>query len=200
MTETELKKKDVIGKWCLEKPLGTGGQGQVWRVRYVDDVHSAPGALKICSDHSEKARARFTRERDLLLAQKHPGIVRVRDSGDHRGVPYFVMELATTTLGHISIADSTGTRLILESRELLLRFVHQACEALAHLHENGVLHRDLKPSNVLLMLDPPEPMRAVVADLGIAVNSADQGKLTATHEMIGTPAFRAPESFSGPPS
>ena len=47
------------------------------------------------------------------------------------------------------------------------------------------------------MLDPPEPMRAVVADLGIGANELDQGRLTATHEIVGTPAFRAPESLTG---
>lgn len=87
--------------------------------------------------------------------------------------------------------------LILESRELLVRFVREACEAVAHLHANGVIHRDIKPSNVLLFLDPPEPMRAAIADLGIAAGEFDLGVLTATHEIVGTPAFRAPESLSG---
>lgn len=197
MAEAELKKGDVVGKWRLEKPLGTGGQGTVWRARYIDDPHCPAVAIKICNGGSEKARSRFAREQELLKAQNHPGIVRVRDSGRHRGSPFFVMELASTTLAQIAAAESAGTRLIVESRELLLRFIRQTCEAVAHLHGNGILHRDLKPSNILLMLDPPEPLRAVVADLGIAAAESEQGKLTATHETIGTPEFRAPESLTG---
>ena len=197
MAEALLNKKDVLGNWRLEKQLAEGGQGVVWRARYNADEHSPAAAIKICLSRSEKARARFIREVELLRAQNHPGIVRVRDAGEAKGLPYFVMELANTTLAQIAGADSPGTRLILESRELLFRFVRQACEGVSYLHEHGVLHRDIKPSNILLMLDPPEPMRAVVADLGIGANEGEQGKLTATHEMIGTPAFRAPESFSG---
>jgi serine/threonine-protein kinase len=191
MDEAPLRSKDVVGKWRLEKELGAGGQGAVWRARYMEDRHSPAAALKICSGRSEKARARFSRELDLLRAQNHPGVVRVRDSGEHRGIPYFVMELATTTFAQVAAAESAGTRLVLESRELVFRLLRQTCEAVAHLHDAGVLHRDIKPSNVLLMLDPPEPMRAVLADFGIGANESDRGKLTATHEMIGTPAFRA---------
>jgi serine/threonine protein kinase len=197
MAEMTFAENEVIGKWKIVRRLGAGGQATVWRVRYTDDSHSPAAALKLCTDPSEKARARFARELDLLREQNHPNIVRVRDAGDHKGLPYLVMELATTTLGHVALAESAGTRLILESHDLLLRFVRQACEAVAHLHDKSVLHRDIAPKNILLMLDPPEPMRAVLADLGIAAIQDNQGKLTATHETIGTPGFRAPESLNG---
>ena len=113
VAEMEFKKNDVVGKWRLEKQLGAGGQATVWRGRYVDDEHSPPAAIKICSGSLDKAKARFSRELDLLRNNTHPGIVCVRDSGVHQGQPYFSMELATTTLAHIAVAESTGTRLIL---------------------------------------------------------------------------------------
>ena len=197
MAQLELKKRDNIGDWQLERLLGSGGQGHVWAVRYLKDKHSAPGALKICLDPTDKARTRFMQEVDLLRSHTHEGIVRVRDVGEHLDFPFFVMERANTTLQDVAAAQTTGTRLICESRELLFRFLRQACTAVAHLHSKGVLHRDLKPSNVLLMLNPPEPTRAVLADFGIASVEADQGKLTATHESIGTPSFRAPEALTG---
>ena len=197
MAELDLQKKDVVGSWRIEKFLGSGGQAQVWGVRYLKDKHSVPGALKICTDPAPKSCVRFAKEIELLRGQDHPGIVKVRDSGDHRGSPFFVMERAATTLHDVASATTTGTRLIGESRELLFRFLRQACVAVAHLHDQGIVHRDLKPHNVLLMLDPPDPMRAVVADLGIASVDLDQGQLTATHESIGTPSFRAPEALIG---
>ena len=195
--ETTLAKNEEVGKWRIEKQLGAGGQASVWRVRYIADNHSPLGALKICSSPTTKAKERFNREIQLLQSQNHPGIVRVREFGVHKSMPFFVMELATTTLEHVAAPESTGTRLILESREILLRLLRQSCEAIAHLHRSDILHRDIKPSNILLMLDPPEAIRAVVSDLGIAANEVDQGQLTATHETIGTPAFRAPESLTG---
>jgi serine/threonine protein kinase len=90
---------------------------------------------------------------------------------------------------------SAGARLLRESPAVLLALFREACEAVAHLHRADVLHRDIKPSNVLLMLDPAEPMRAVIADLGIASLEDEQGDLTATHETVGTPLYRAPESI-----
>ena len=193
----ELKSKVPIGDWILDKELGTGGQGVVWKVRYARDKHSPPGALKICTQDGEKARARFSREIELLRKLNHPGIVQVRHASQHEGTPYYVMEFATTSLERVVTADTAGPRLVRDSGALLLNFVRQACAGLAHLHEAGILHRDVKPSNVLLMLDPPDPMKAVIADLGIAAHDAEQRKLTATHEVIGSQGFRAPESLAG---
>lgn len=197
MKKAAPKENDIYGKWKLETQLGAGGQATVWRAKYLDDRHSAPAAIKISTNNSDKAKARFKREVELLKAQNHPGIVRVRADGSQDGFPYFVMERATTTLSNVTKMDTAGTRIINDSRELLLKFFLQTCEAVAHLHGAGILHRDIKPSNVLLMLDTPDPVRAVVADLGVAAEEVDQGKLTATHETVGTPGFRAPEAVNG---
>jgi eukaryotic-like serine/threonine-protein kinase len=197
MQQLGLKKEQIVGKWRLDKKLGAGGQGVVWQVRYVDDSHSPSAALKVLSSLTDKARSRFERELKLLTEQNHAGIVRIRDAGEYKSFPYFVMERATTTLARVVSTDLSGNRLVRESRELLLRFIRQACEGVAHLHHKGVLHRDIKPSNILLMLEPPEPMRAVVSDLGIAAVEVEQGLLTATHETVGTAGFRAPEALQG---
>ncbi|NJO56440.1 MAG: serine/threonine protein kinase [Rhodospirillales bacterium] len=193
----EYKKNEQIGDWKLERPLGEGGQGQVWKVRHLREHHSPPSALKVCTTSDAKGRARFSREVKILHEHRHQGIVAIRDQGAHGGVPFFVMELATTSMDRLATADSAGIRVLRDSPTLLISFFRQACAAVAHLHGKGVLHRDLKPSNVLLFLDPPEPMRTAVADLGIAVPAAEQGLLTGTQEVIGTPVFRAPETFNG---
>lgn len=90
-----------------------------------------------------------------------------------------VMELASTSPDRIRLGETAGIGLLRESGAVRLGFLRQACEAVASHHAHDIVHRDLKPCNILLMLDAPDPMRAVIADLGIASSVKDQGKLTA---------------------
>jgi serine/threonine protein kinase len=120
--------------------------------------------------------------------------VKLRDSGTHGGLPFYVMEAATLSLERLTANDVAGVRVLNESPALMLTFFRQACSAVQQLHAHRVLHRDIKPSNILLMLDGPEPMRAAVCDFGIAANQHDQRNLTGTQEAIGTPIYRAPEA------
>lgn len=197
MATLDLQKGQTIGKWRLECPLGEGGQAAVWSVKHNKEHHSQPGAVKICKDLSQKAVERFRQEIRLLREHQHLGIVTVRDEGVHQERPFFVMERATTTLEKAIKGETEGTRLLQESPALMLELFGNACRAIAFLHSNGVLHRDIKPSNILLFLSPREPMRAVISDLGIGSNEDEQGQLTATHESIGTPIYRAPEVAHG---
>lgn len=191
----ELKQKLTVGNWRLQHRLGQGGQGVVWKARYTKSPHSPPATIKFCESDAEGAIARFNRELELLKEQSHPGIIAIRDEGEHEGHPYFVMDLASTSMQGVLEATTAGTRLLRESPAVLLVLFRQACEAVAHLHAGGVLHRDIKPHNILLKLDPPDPMRALLADLGIASHEDQQDSLTKTREVVGTPEYRAPEAL-----
>jgi nitrous oxidase accessory protein NosD len=73
-------------------------------------------------------------------------------------------------------------------------YAHQAAEALAHAHGQGLVHRDLKPSNLLLTPDG----RVKLLDLGLARFLQDQvGDASVTREGVGvgTPDYAAPEQF-----
>src|SRR4029079_15994651 len=63
--------------------------------------------------------------------------------------------------------------------------------ALNYAHQNGVIHRDIKPANILLTADN----RAKIADFGVA--KLLESQVTATSQILGTPAFMAPEQFTG---
>jgi serine/threonine-protein kinase len=119
----------------------------------------------------------------------HPGVVHLYDQGEVRGRHYFAMELVRgTTLkdrvqmqGPLSVAELT--RLTLEM-----------CEALAHVHEHGVVHRDLKPENIMLMSDGS----ARLMDFGIA-QMIGGSAAAATGGFQGSPAYMSPEQVQGKP-
>lgn len=197
MIKPSTQKGAQIGAWVLDRCIGAGGQAEVWKARHATERHAPAVAIKLCRQADDKARARFSREVELLKRYAHPAIVRLRDHGQQHGSPYFVMDHATTTLERVGASETAGIRVLQESPALLLELFRQSCTGVAHLHANGVLHRDIKPSNILLFLDPPEPMRAALSDLGISSPEAAQGMLTESQEAVGTPAFRAPEASLG---
>jgi len=127
------------------------------------------------------ALERFFREARLAAGLDHPNIVRVYDVGWEEEYAFFTMELLEgPTLeerlrqGAIPLPEALtiGTAL---------------AGALDHLHRRGVLHRDLKPANIVLT-----PRGPVITDFGVAVSPA-LSRLTETGELVGTPAYMAPE-------
>lgn len=184
----------VVGGWRLDKELGFGGQGEVWRVRHQVD-RGPPRAMKVCVTEEPKARARFEQELELLTQVEHDNVVPVIDSRveweplgpESEEAAWFVMPLAC---GSIAAPELAGHTL------KLLDFFNETCSGVQALHDHvpPVLHRDLKPSNVLIL---EEHRRAVVADLGIATEEDGQGSLTGTQEVVGTQFYRAPEVASG---
>lgn len=192
-----LKGGRHVGPWRLDKKIGEGGQGEVWRVRHSKEKHVPPRALKICFATDEKARQRFENELRHLEENPHAGVMPVLDfdtswspGKDHDEASYFVMPLALGTLESRTWASDTLT---------LLEYFKGACLGLESLHKKAptVLHRDLKPANILVIDDP---VRSVLADFGIAVEEPRQGELTAIVEVVGSPLYRAPEVANGGPA
>src|SRR5262245_10217727 len=76
--------------------------------------------------------------------------------------------------------------------EQVCNFGIQLAEALDYAHRCGVVHRDIKPANVLVT----ESGQIKIADFGVAKLTGSSGTLTG--QLLGTPAFMAPEQFTGP--
>jgi eukaryotic-like serine/threonine-protein kinase len=130
---------------------------------------------------------RFLSEARAVAQLQHPHLVRLYESGQHEGLPYFTLEFVPGG----SLADKLkGTPL--PPREAA-RLVEQAARGVQYAHEKGIVHRDLKPANVLLAADGT----AKVTDFGLARRVDGSEKLTATGAVLGTPPYMAPEQASG---
>src|SRR5262249_8915371 len=135
--------------------------------------------------------ARFEAERQALALMDHPNIAKVLDAGTTEAKrPYFVMELVRG----IPITDYCDEK-NLSTTERLQLFI-KVCQAVQHAHQKAVIHRDLKPSNILVTLHDGEPVPKVI-DFGVAKalgrKLTEKTLFTSFRQMIGTPAYMAPE-------
>ncbi len=166
--------------------LGRGGMGEVYR---ADDLKlGQPVALKFlpASLASDPARReRFFAEVRITRQLSHPNICRVYDIAEFDGRHFLSME-------YIDGEDlaSLIKRIGYLSNEKVLEIARQLAAGLAAAHDRGVLHRDLKPANI--MLDGHGRVR--ITDFGLAIVAADE---TQAAEIVGTPAYMAPEQFAG---
>src|SRR5262245_4302307 len=132
---------------------------------------------------SDEMVARFRIEAETIAALDHPAILPVYTVGVHREMPFFTMKLAAGgTLARQVASFHRDWRRIAE-------LIATLSDAVQFAHSRGVIHRDLKPGNVLF----DEIGRPFVSDFGLAKYASNDAALTRTHNLLGTPAYLAPE-------
>ncbi|MEU6372387.1 serine/threonine-protein kinase [Streptomyces sp. NPDC046909] len=175
-----------IGRYRIERPLGTGAFGTVWLAH--DDTLDAPVAVKVLADnwsHRLDVRERFLSEARLLRRAGSRRVVQVYDIGElPDGRPYFVMEYADG--GTLADLLDDGPLPVAEA----LRLTALAARGADALHEAGIVHRDIKPSNLLLRTGPDGTRQVLLADLGLAKTLAEASGLTLA---AGSAGYRPPE-------
>ncbi|GAA1276781.1 hypothetical protein GCM10009677_33270 [Sphaerisporangium rubeum] len=177
----------------LERLIGQGSNGRVYEGRRIADEH--PVAIKVLREEyaaDREAVARFLRERMALRSLDHPHLVPVHDlvvEGDTHAI---VMELVTGE----TLRDAMARDAFDADRGMTL--LGQVASALAAVHAAGIVHRDLKPENVLVTWRGGEPW-ARLTDFGVAL-VADGQVLTRVSQLVGTPAYLAPELAQGRPA
>jgi len=176
----------LAGRYRIVLQVGKGGMGEVYRA--YDLELGQPVALKFLPfdlRSDERRLERFRREVSMARQVAHPNVCRVYDIGQVDGRYFLSMEyIDGEDLGSLlrRIGRLPGDKAVEIAREL--------CAGLAAAHDKGILHRDLKPANV--MIDGQGKAR--LTDFGIA---GIAGKIEAGELHHGTPAFMAPEQWSG---
>ncbi len=184
------------GRYRIEAAIGRGGMGTVYRATQLPV--GRPVALKVmltsmASDM--RAVARFQQEARAIAALKHPNVVRLIDFGTtDEGASYLVMEFLE--------GESLQTLLTREAPlapERAQGFLQQVLEVLVEAHDGAIVHRDLKPENLFVQAIPGKRDYLRVLDFGLAKMAAgdDQGRLTGTNAIVGSPRYMSPEQCSG---
>ncbi|MFD4000442.1 protein kinase domain-containing protein [Streptomyces rubiginosohelvolus] len=178
----------TVGPYRTLVRLGAGGMGVVYLARSAGGSLAAVKVIRAEHAADPGFRARFRREAEAAARITGPWVVPVLGADTEAREPW----LATAFVPGPSLAQvvaAGGPLPPVTVRALGSRLA----EALAAVHEAGLIHRDVKPGNVLLALDGPR-----LIDFGIARHEGATA-LTATGAVIGTPGYLAPEQASAGP-
>jgi len=206
----------ILGDFRLLREVGRGGMGVVYEAYQVSlDRRVALKLLHGGIMRRHEAVERFRREASLAARLEHPGICPVYEAGEIENMPFIVMRFvegetlaarlramkadaaaARREAGTPRTSPSSATRF---RRSEILEVVYcleRVARALHAAHEIGMVHRDLKPGNI--MVTPEND--PVILDFGLArLEESDDATLTRSGQLIGTPAYMAPEQVSGQP-
>ncbi len=176
----------VAGRYELGPVLGTGSSAVVHRARDLQSNELV--AVKCFRPGASEHDLRQQRQEMAALAHlDHPGLVRLHDGGSENGCAFVVTDLVEgpTLAERIAAGPPLAPGAV-------RRIGAQLADALAHVHDAGIVHRDVKPANVLL----GDGARPRLADFGIS-RALDATTATANGCVVGTAAYLAPEQVRG---
>ncbi len=177
-----------FGDYVLLRQIAAGAMGVVYEARQksLDRIV----ALKFIHRGQladQQDRRRFLKEAEHAAQLSHPHIVPVYEVGQFEDWPFFAMGFIDGgSLQQRMLADPISPR---QAAEIMATIA----DAVAYAHERGIVHRDLKPANVMMN----EAGQPVVTDFGLAKRVDSTASVTETGQIMGTPAYMAPEQASG---
>jgi len=181
----------VPSRYRLIEEVGQGGMAIVYRAK--DDSLKREVAIKVLHRHlseEPESKARLEREAQAVAKLRHDNILEIFDySGADASSSYIVTELI-----HGETLKAFLGRRSIGHPEIASLITAELCGALVHAHGMGIIHRDVKPENVMIRNDG----LLKLMDFGIA-QVLDLERMTVTGQLLGSPAYMAPELIEGKP-
>ena len=178
----------AFGEYSLLAEIDRGGMGIVFKAehRRLNRI-VALKVLRAGELSGDEELARFRMEAEACASLNHPNIVSVFEVGEVRGLTYFTMPyIEGESLASVARRGEFGFK-------EAARVVARIAAAVGFAHRRGIIHRDLKPSNILIDAEG-EPQ---LIDFGLAKGPRTERGLTFTGQILGTPAYMAPEQARG---
>ncbi len=191
--QLESLRSALADRYAVEGEVGRGAMAVVFLAH--DLRHDRRVAVKVLNPQltASLGPKRFLREIRITAGLHHPHILPLYDSGEARGLLYYVMPFVE--------GESLRDRLRREHQLPVTDALHitlEVADALAFAHAHGIVHRDVKPGNILL-----EAGHAILADFGVARAVSAAGEETLTRSWtgigVGTPTYASPEQSRGEP-
>lgn len=188
----------IDGKYRLDRKIGRGGMGAVYRATDVKLIREVAVKIMIGSMFGDRAALRrFEREARTSASLKHPNVVTVFDFGQLEGQgAYLVMEFV----------EGQTMRLLFQTEPRIPRstlgvLFPQILEGIKAAHEIGIIHRDLKPENILISRNSVDQPHVKILDFGLAKVQQPEGQssfsLTGPGSVLGTISYMSPEQITG---
>ncbi|HEV7700891.1 MAG TPA: bifunctional serine/threonine-protein kinase/formylglycine-generating enzyme family protein [Pyrinomonadaceae bacterium] len=187
------------GKYQIERRLGQGGMGVVYKARhaYLKTQLAIKVILPDLVGNDPQLVTRFRQEALAAAAIRHTNVVNVTDYGVIEGtLPFLVMEYVEGESLHDLLAREGAL-----APERALELMSAVCAGVGAAHHQGIVHRDLKPLNIMICSDKPNLSQAVkILDFGLA--KIKSGELLGsfiqaqTTGLMGSPYYMAPEQWA----
>src|SRR5258706_2855156 len=201
-TTTSISGEPILdGRYQLEKRLGQGGMGVVFKARHIflKTTHAIKIILPDLVGNDPNLVTRFRQEAMAAAAIRHQNIISVSDFGVVRGtMPFLVMEFVQGK----SLQDIMGEEGAM-SPTRAYELMQPICAGIAAAHRQKIVHRDLKPLNVMIQEGVPISEGSKILDFGLAKIKSGEllGSFIAaqTTGLMGSPFYMAPEQWGDEP-
>lgn len=182
-----LSVNSIVGEYRIEGYLGAGGMGEVYCAQHSRLGRRAAVKILTHASNSDGSLQRFFNEAKIQSSLRHPNVATLYDFTEVNGQPCIIMEYVDGE----TLADRVRPSGPLPLGEAV--YIFQAVvEAIAYVHNHGVVHRDIKSNNIKISSSG----EVKLLDFGIA-KSESSDRLTATGSVIGTLEYLSPEQIMG---